>query len=118
MGGLASAVCFLDCMGRTIRRTARRYQAIPRKAGEARYLFQVAGRGEKCKRLPGSEQRPPENAGSLAAITAGYFRSAAFANLSTSSQKLYRKMLKPVLEAHGHRLVREMPKIAARNIIE
>jgi integrase len=27
-------------------------------------------------------------------------------------------MLKPVLEAHGHRLVREMPKIAARKIIE
>jgi integrase len=56
--------------------------------------------------------------GSLAEIAAGYFRSAAFINLSPSSQKLYRVALRPVLEAHGHRLVRELPKTAARNIIE
>ena len=56
--------------------------------------------------------------GSLAEIAAGYFRSAAFANLSQSSQQLYRIALKPVLAAHGHRLVRELPKTAARNLIE
>jgi integrase len=56
--------------------------------------------------------------GSLAEIVAGYFRSAAFANLSPSSQKLYRIALKPVLEAHGRRLVRDLPKTAARNVIE
>jgi integrase len=56
--------------------------------------------------------------GSLAEIAAGYFRSAAFANLSETSQQLYRWALKPILEAHGHRLVRELPKSAARNIIE
>ena len=56
--------------------------------------------------------------GSLTEITASYFRSTAFANLSPSSQRLYRAALKPVLEAHGHRLVRELPKTAARNIIE
>ena len=56
--------------------------------------------------------------GSLAEVAAGYFRSAAFANIEESSQRLYRIALKPVLEAHGHRLVRELPKTAARNIIE
>jgi integrase len=56
--------------------------------------------------------------GSLAEIANGYFRSAAFANLSETSQRLYRLALKPILEAHGHRLVRELPKSAARNIIE
>jgi integrase len=56
--------------------------------------------------------------GSLAEVTAGYFRSAAFANLSVSSQHVYRLVLNPVLTVHGHRLVREMPKTAARNIIE
>jgi integrase len=56
--------------------------------------------------------------GSLADVTAGYYRSAAFANLSASSQQVYRLVLNPVLAAHGHRLVREMPKTAARNIIE
>jgi integrase len=57
-------------------------------------------------------------AGSLAAVAAGYFRSADFANLSPSSQYSYRLALKPILAAHGHRLVRELPKEAARHIIE
>jgi hypothetical protein len=56
--------------------------------------------------------------GSLAAVAAGYFRSADFANLSPSSQQSYRVALKPILAAHGHRLVRELPKEAARHIIE
>jgi enterobacteria phage integrase len=56
--------------------------------------------------------------GSLAEIAAGYFRSAAFVNLSPSSQRQYRIALKPVLAAHGHRLVRELPRLAARHIIE
>jgi integrase len=56
--------------------------------------------------------------GSLADVTAGYFRSAAFANLEVSSQEHYRTVLRPILTAHGHRLVRELPKTAARNIIE
>jgi integrase len=56
--------------------------------------------------------------GSLAEIAAGYFRSASFANLSPSSQRLYRIALKPVLEAHGHRLVRELPRTAAQHLIE
>jgi integrase len=57
-------------------------------------------------------------AGSLAAIAAGYLRSADFANLSPSSQRSYRVALQPILAAHGHRLVRELPKDAARRIIE
>ena len=57
-------------------------------------------------------------AGSLAAVAAGYFRSADFMNLSPTSQSSYRLALKPILAAHGHRLVRDLPKIAARHIIE
>jgi len=57
-------------------------------------------------------------AGSLAAVAAGYFRSADFANLSPSSQRSYSVALKPILAAHGHRLVRELPKEAARHLIE
>jgi integrase len=57
-------------------------------------------------------------AGSVAAVVAAFYRSADFANLSASSQQTYRTVLKPIVEAHGHRLVREMPKAAARKIIE
>jgi integrase len=57
-------------------------------------------------------------AGSLAAIVAGYLRSADFVNLSPTSQYSYQLALKPILAAHGHRLVRDLPKIAARHIVE
>src|SRR5262249_53082786 len=54
----------------------------------------------------------------LASVVASYIRSADFVNLSPSSQESYRLALKPIVAAHGHRLVRELPKIAARHIIE
>ena len=56
--------------------------------------------------------------GSLAAAAAGYFRSSDFANLSPSSQRSYRAAIKPILAAHGHRLVRDLTKVAARHVIE
>ena len=109
---------------------------IDRHGKIRRYVRVPGSRGVKLPGLPGSVEfmaayqaaiatvaPPPPSSkhvihGSLAEITAGYFHSAAFANLSEASQQLYRRALKPVLEAHGHRLVREMPKAAARNIIE
>jgi integrase len=101
-----------------------------------RYFRRPGSRGVKLPGLVGSIEfmdayaaalatvaPPPPSSkhiirGSLAEVTAGYFRSAAFANIEESSQRLYRIALKPVLEAHGHRLVRDLPKSAARNIIE
>src|SRR5215469_14729322 len=104
--------------------------------GKVRRYVRIPGsRGVKLPGLPGSIEfmdayaaaiatvaPPPPSLkhvihGSLTEIAAGYFRSAAFANIEESSQRLYRIALKPVLEAHGHRLVREMPKTSARNII-
>jgi integrase len=55
---------------------------------------------------------------SLAALTAGYLRSSDFANLSPTSQASYQVALKPVLAAHGHRLVRDLTKVAARHVVE
>jgi integrase len=49
---------------------------------------------------------------------AGYLRSTEFSNLSPTSQLSYRLALRPILAAHGHRLVRDLPKLAARHIIE
>src|SRR6478672_6341192 len=92
--------------------------------GKVRYYFRRPGsRSVKLPGLPGSIEfmdayqaalatvaPPPPSPkhvihGSLAEVTAGYFRSAAFANLSDSSQKCYRSVLKPIIAAHGHRLV-------------
>jgi integrase len=105
--------------------------------GKVRYYFRRPGsRSVKLPGMPGSIQfmdayqaavatvaPPPSSSkhvlhGSLTEIASGYFRSAAFANLSPGSQRLYRLALKPVLAAHGHRLVRDLPRVAARNVIE
>jgi integrase len=56
--------------------------------------------------------------GSLAAVAAGFLRSSDFANLSPSSQRTYRLALKSIVDAHGHRLVRDLPKPVARHLIE
>jgi hypothetical protein len=77
--------------------------------GKVRYYFRRLGsRSVRLPGLPGSIEfmdayqaalatvsPPPPSSkhvirGSLAEIVAGYFRSAAFANLSQSSQRLYR----------------------------
>jgi integrase len=109
---------------------------IDRNGHVRRYFRRPGGRAMPLPGLPGSIEfmsayqaalaavsPPPPSSkhivhGSLAEITNGYFRSVAFANLSETSQQLYRSVLKPILEAHGHRLVRELPKTAARNIVE
>ena len=115
----------------------RYVNAFVDRHGKVRYYFRRRGsRSVKLPGLPGSIEfmsayqaalatvaPPPASPkhvirGSLTEVTTGYFRSAAFANLSASSQQVYRLVLNPVLAAHGHRLVREMPKAAARNIIE
>jgi integrase len=57
-------------------------------------------------------------AGSLAEVAAGYQQSADFANLSPSSQRVYQTVLKPILAAHGHRLARDLNKLAARHVVE
>ena len=115
----------------------RYVNAFVDRHGKVRYYFRRPGsRSVKLPGIPGSIEfmdayqaalatiaPPPPSPkhvihGSLAEISAGYFRSASFTNLSPSSQETYRLALKPVLAAHGQRLVRDMPKTAARNVIE
>jgi integrase len=107
------------------------------RSGKIRRYFRRSGSiGVLLPGLPGSSEfmaayqaavasiaPPPPSpahvkAGSLAATAAGFYRSADFANLSPSAQTSYRSALKPILAAHGHRLVRDMPSAAARSIIE
>ena len=109
---------FVDRHGKPryyFRRPGSRSVPLPGLVGSVEFMtaYQAA--------LAGSAPPPSSKhvvRGSLAEIAAGYFRSAGFVNLSPSSQKHYRLVLKPIIEAHGHRLVCELPKLAARNIIE
>jgi integrase len=57
-------------------------------------------------------------AGTLGNLVTDFYRSAEFANLKPSSQAVYRVVLGTLVEAHGHRLVRDLPTTKARKIIE
>jgi integrase len=113
------------------------HQFVDRRYGKVRYYFRRRGsRLVPLPGLPGSSEfmaayqaalaenpTPPSSTkhvprGSLAEIVTRYFGSANFVNLSPSSQRLYRLALKPIVEAHGHRLVHELPRAAARHVIE
>jgi integrase len=110
---------YLDRHGKTRRYFRRKGQrAIPLPGLPGSIEFMAAYQAALALAAPPPPSPKHVIVGSLAAITAGYFRSADFANLSSSSQRSYRAALKPILAAHGYRLVRELPKEAARHIIE
>jgi integrase len=56
--------------------------------------------------------------GTIGALVTGFYQSAAFNNLATSSQKRYRLVLDKFSREDGHRLVRDMPRRVAIRIIE
>jgi integrase len=110
---------FIDRHGkirRYFRRSGRKAVLLPGLPGSIEFM--EAYQAALALNAPPAPSSKHVISGSLAAITAAYLRSATFANLSPGSQRLYHAALKPVLLAHGHRLVRDMPKVAARNIIE
>jgi hypothetical protein len=58
------------------------------------------------------------SSGTLAAVVNEYFRSAAFAKLAKSSQATYRFALDPVIKREGSRLLSDLRRGAAREIIQ
>ncbi len=101
---------------RYFRRPGSRAVALPGLPGSIEFM--AAYQAALTVKAPPPPTPRHEIAGTLAAVVAGYLRSSDFMNLSASSQASYRLALRPIVAAHGHRLVRELPKLAARHIIE
>src|SRR5262249_34497760 len=137
LGRMLHRIAGTACEGAVMTRIKLKYVNEYRdRYGRVRRYFRRGGRSIPLPGLPGSIEfmtayqaalavisPPPPSprhviAGSLAAVAAGYLRSADFANLSSSSQRSYRTALKPILAAHGHRLMRELSKVAARHVVE
>jgi integrase len=55
--------------------------------------------------------------GTLKALALAFYRTPEFSNLAASSQKTYRLVLDTVLRKNGHRLVKDMPREAAKKLI-
>jgi integrase len=70
--------------------------------------------------MDGTATLPPSRYGneSLGALWTAYCRSAAYANLSVSSKRIYRQIISPILEHHGHRSISGMKREHARQMVE
>jgi integrase len=68
--------------------------------------------------LAGTPAVDETKAGTFGRLIADYCRSAGFANLKPSSQKLYKLVLDRIAERHGHRLVRDARRSDARKMVE
>src|SRR2546429_2704121 len=90
---------------RYVRRPEARRIALPGLPGSA--AFMEAYQAALTVAAPVARSR--HKAGTLGALVEDFFKSAAFANLSLSSQSTYRKVLDPILRRDGHRLVRDLP---------
>jgi integrase len=110
---------FIDRHGtvrRYFRRPGSRPVSLPGLPGSIEFMS--AYQAALATKAPPPPSPAHVIAGSLAEVAAGYQRSPAFANLSPSTQRTYRTALKPILEAHGHRLARDLPADTARRLIE
>lgn len=124
-------------MGQVVTKIRLRYVNRYRdRTGKLRhYLRQPGKKAVPLPGIPGSREfmdayhlaldsveAPPNSSrhvasGSLAAIVAGYYRTADFVNLSANSQKLYRLVLKPILARYGDAPVKELNPARAHKII-
>jgi integrase len=62
--------------------------------------------------------RSRHKTGTLGALATDFYKSADFANLSSSSQRSYRAVLDPVVQRDGHRLARDLQPDKARKVIQ
>lgn len=98
---------------RYFRRKGCPQMALPGEPGSREFnAAYEAALGEKP--IPASRY----NAGTMGQLIADYYRSADYENLKPGSRRLYRTVLDPIGQEHGHRLVRDMGRDHARKMIE
>jgi enterobacteria phage integrase len=101
----------------TVRRYFRRrgQKDLPLKGDPGTAEFMQAYQAAFGTRAPAVDEA---KAGTFGRLIADYRRSAGFANLKPSSQKLYKLVLDRIAERHGHRLVRDARRSDARKMVE
>jgi integrase len=107
---------FRDRHGRMryyVRRKGHKKAALPGLPGSKTFMEAYhAAMGPEPAKVPRAGPR------SLSALIASFYNSAAFRNLSDSSKKTYRHVLKHIEAKDGHRGVADLPTDKAAKIIE
>lgn len=96
---------------RYFRRKGCKTVALPGAPGSPEFMAAyTAAMGDKVE----PKLRP---AGSFGRLVAEYYQTVAFTKRKPSTRKLYRFALEPLVKAHGHRLVRDLPRDKVEKII-
>ena len=99
---------------RYFRRSGFPRAVLPGRPGSAEFMAAYNAATQGAAVLPPSRY----GNGTIGALWTDYCRSAAYANLSASSKRIYRQIISPILEHHGHRSVSGMKREHARQIVE
>jgi hypothetical protein len=99
---------------RYIRRPGARRIPLPGLPGSA----ELMGAYQDAIGAAAPIDRSCHKPGSLGALATEFLKSADFANLTATSQRLYRTALDPVVRQDGHRLVRDLQPDKARKLIQ
>jgi integrase len=99
---------------RYFRRSGFPRVALPGQPGSTEFMSAYNSAMEGTVSLPPSRY----GNGTIGGLWTAYCRSATYANLSASSKRIYRQIISPILEHHGHRSVSGMKREYARQIVE
>jgi integrase len=109
---------YRDCRGKLrhyLRRRGKPRVPLPGIPGSAEFMAAYEGAIASNAPAPVASRHKE---GTVGYLVTRFFRSAAFTNLAASSQKAYRIVLDKFAIEDGHRLVRDMPRAVAADIIE
>jgi integrase len=109
---------YRDCRGKMrhyFRRPGKPRVPLPGLPGSAEFMAAYQSALADHAPSPVADRRKE---GSVGYLVERFYRSAAFTNLARSSQKAYRMVLDKFAIEDGHRLVRDMPRAVAADIIE
>jgi integrase len=109
---------YRDCRGKMrhyLRRPGKPRVPLPGIPGSA--AFMAAYKSATADHAP-SPVADRHKEGTVGFLVIRFYRSAAFTNLARSSQKAYRLVLDKFATEDGHRLVRDMPRAVAADIVE
>ena len=99
---------------RYFRRPGFKRVALPGTPGSPQFMAAYEA-ALSAERLPIGRKHKD---GTIGDLVVSFYRSAYFENLKPRSQRVYRLVLDKFAQEDGHRLVRDMPRRVAMNIIE
>lgn len=100
-------------MRRYFRRAGKNYGVLPGEVGSAEFM-------EAYQAFLGAQPagKPRTAPGTFGRLVTDYYQTVEFANLKPYSRGLYKQVLEPLVDKHGHKPLRLLTRDAAKTMIQ